>query len=204
MKKLSVALAVVISLVLLLIPISALADTAPVSEVQDGLVWGDGINANTVHNTWYSAGRHWVVFVQDVPEIERNIVCSSTDDYGATWDSLTVVGNITTLFRGVAVWYQEATNILHIAYTDMGNSTDNVVWYLAATPNSNGTLTYLDSPAMPEGISIEGALGSIAIACYNLDYSLTGFEIDKDYYDGACKRLEEHKKQIRLFDEVIR
>jgi site-specific DNA-methyltransferase (adenine-specific) len=41
--------------------------------------------------------------------------------------------------------------------------------------------------------------GSIAIACYNLDFSLTGFEIDKDYYDGACNRLEEHKKQGRLF-----
>ena len=43
--------------------------------------------------------------------------------------------------------------------------------------------------------------GSIAIACYNLDFDLTGFEIDKDYYEGACKRLEEHKKQQRLFDD---
>lgn len=42
--------------------------------------------------------------------------------------------------------------------------------------------------------------GSIAIACYNLDFDLTGFEIDKDYYDGAVNRLEEHKKQQRLFD----
>jgi site-specific DNA-methyltransferase (adenine-specific) len=42
--------------------------------------------------------------------------------------------------------------------------------------------------------------GSIAIACYNLDFSLTGFEIDIDYYNGACNRLEEHKKQGRLFD----
>jgi site-specific DNA-methyltransferase (adenine-specific) len=41
--------------------------------------------------------------------------------------------------------------------------------------------------------------GSIAIACYNLDFSLTGFEIDKDYYNGAVNRLEEHKKQQRLF-----
>jgi len=42
--------------------------------------------------------------------------------------------------------------------------------------------------------------GSIAIACYNLDFDLTGFEIDKDYYNGAVNRLEEHKKQQRLFD----
>lgn len=42
--------------------------------------------------------------------------------------------------------------------------------------------------------------GSIAIACYNAGYSLTGYEIDTDYYEAAMKRLEEHKRQGRLFD----
>ena len=41
--------------------------------------------------------------------------------------------------------------------------------------------------------------GSIAIACYNFDFDLVEFEIDKDYYEGAVNRLEEHKKQQRLF-----
>lgn len=45
--------------------------------------------------------------------------------------------------------------------------------------------------------------GSIAIACYNLGFWLTGYEIDKDYYEAALKRLEEHKKQQRLFEEAI-
>ena len=40
--------------------------------------------------------------------------------------------------------------------------------------------------------------GSIAIACYNAGYSLTGYEIDKDYYEAATKRLEEHKRQGKL------
>ena len=44
--------------------------------------------------------------------------------------------------------------------------------------------------------------GSIAIACYNMGYSLTGYEIDKDYYEAAIKRLEEHQRQGRLFDAV--
>lgn len=45
--------------------------------------------------------------------------------------------------------------------------------------------------------------GSIAIACHNLGgYRLTGYEIDKDYYEAAMKRLEEHKRQGRLFDAV--
>lgn len=44
--------------------------------------------------------------------------------------------------------------------------------------------------------------GSIAVACYNAGYSLTGYEIDKDYYEAAMKRLEQHKRQGRLFDAV--
>ena len=41
--------------------------------------------------------------------------------------------------------------------------------------------------------------GSIAIACHNLGYDLTGYEIDKDYYKAAKKRIEQHKQQIRMF-----
>ena len=41
--------------------------------------------------------------------------------------------------------------------------------------------------------------GSSAIACYNMGFSLDGFEIDKDYYEGAVKRLEIHKRQQVLF-----
>ena len=41
--------------------------------------------------------------------------------------------------------------------------------------------------------------GSIAIAAHNMGYDLTGYEIDKDYYDAACKRLEVHKQQLRMF-----
>ena len=41
--------------------------------------------------------------------------------------------------------------------------------------------------------------GSIAIACYDMGFDLTGFEIDKEYFDAAVKRLENHKKQLTLF-----
>jgi site-specific DNA-methyltransferase (adenine-specific) len=41
--------------------------------------------------------------------------------------------------------------------------------------------------------------GSIAIACHNLGYDLTACELDKDYYEAAIKRIEQHKQQIRLF-----
>ena len=41
--------------------------------------------------------------------------------------------------------------------------------------------------------------GSIAIACHNLGYELTGCELDKDYYEAAMKRINEHKQHIRMF-----
>lgn len=41
--------------------------------------------------------------------------------------------------------------------------------------------------------------GSIAIACHNLGYDLTGYEIDKEYFKAALKRIEQHKAQKRLF-----
>jgi site-specific DNA-methyltransferase (adenine-specific) len=40
--------------------------------------------------------------------------------------------------------------------------------------------------------------GSIAIACHNLDYDLEGYELDKEYYDNALKRIKEHQSQLRL------
>ena len=41
--------------------------------------------------------------------------------------------------------------------------------------------------------------GSIAIACHNLGYDLTGYELDKEYYDNAIKRIKNHQAQIRIF-----
>jgi site-specific DNA-methyltransferase (adenine-specific) len=41
--------------------------------------------------------------------------------------------------------------------------------------------------------------GSIAIACHNLGYDLTACELDKEYYNAAMKRIDQHKAQQRLF-----
>ena len=41
--------------------------------------------------------------------------------------------------------------------------------------------------------------GSIACACWNLKYDLTAYEIDKEYYDAACKRFDLHSRQMALW-----
>ena len=40
---------------------------------------------------------------------------------------------------------------------------------------------------------------SSLIACYNLGFDYVGFELDKDYYEMACKRLEARKNQMDIF-----
>lgn len=40
--------------------------------------------------------------------------------------------------------------------------------------------------------------GSIALACHNLGYDLEGYELDKEYYDNALKRIKNHQAQLRL------
>ena len=40
--------------------------------------------------------------------------------------------------------------------------------------------------------------GSIAIACHNLKYDLTACELDKEYFEAAIKRLNNHTAQLRI------
>jgi site-specific DNA-methyltransferase (adenine-specific) len=40
--------------------------------------------------------------------------------------------------------------------------------------------------------------GSIAIACHNLGYELTACELDKEYYEAAMKRINNHTSQLRI------
>ena len=66
---------------------------------------------------------------------------------------------------------------------------DNKMWYVTITENQTGDKildTHLGS-------------GSISIACHILGYDLTGYELDKEYYDNAIKRIKNHQAQTRIF-----
>lgn len=41
--------------------------------------------------------------------------------------------------------------------------------------------------------------GSIAVACHDYGFDLTACELDKDYYDAAMKRLQQHQAQLTMF-----
>jgi len=48
-------------------------------------------------------------------------------------------------------------------------------------------------------LDTHGGSMSIALACHNMGFDLTLYEIDKDYFKAGKARLEEHQKQARLF-----
>ena len=39
---------------------------------------------------------------------------------------------------------------------------------------------------------------SSLLACYDMGFDYIGFEIDKDYFDGSQKRIEDNKNQLRM------
>jgi site-specific DNA-methyltransferase (adenine-specific) len=48
-------------------------------------------------------------------------------------------------------------------------------------------------------LDTHGGSQSSRIACFNLGFELDILELDKDYFDQANKRFEQHKKQLTLF-----
>jgi len=42
--------------------------------------------------------------------------------------------------------------------------------------------------------------GSIAIACHDYGFELTGCELDSEYYDKAIQRIKNHTSQTKLFE----
>ena len=59
----------------------------------------------------------------------------------------------------------------------------------------------LDKYAKPGDKILDTHLGSmsIAIACHDYGYELTGCEIDKEYYDKGIERIKNHVSQLKLF-----
>ena len=41
--------------------------------------------------------------------------------------------------------------------------------------------------------------GSIAIACHDYGFDLTACELDKEYFDKAIQRINDHTNQLKLW-----
>jgi site-specific DNA-methyltransferase (adenine-specific) len=59
----------------------------------------------------------------------------------------------------------------------------------------------LDNYSKPNDKILDTHLGSgsIAIACHDYGFNLTACELDKEYYEKAIERINNHVKQLKLF-----
>ena len=110
-----------------------------------------------------------------------------------------------SLADGELAWYSKTNKAMRIFDFSRGGA-------LAYNKNNGGRLHPTQKPVKlyewllmkyaKEGDTILDThlgSGSIGIACHNLGFDLTGYEIDKEYFEAANKRIEEHKAQTRLF-----
>ena len=71
-------------------------------------------------------------------------------------------------------------------------------------PTQKPTALYkwlLDKYAKPNDKILDTHLGSgsIAIACHDYGFDLTACELDKEYFDKAMQRINNHTNQVKLF-----
>ena len=64
----------------------------------------------------------------------------------------------------------------------------------------------LTNYAKPGDKILDTHVGSASslIACHDLGFEYLGFELDKDYYNQATKRLERHKSQMNMFIDFLK
>ena len=106
-------------------------------------------------------------------------------------------------------YYSGANNVKMYSYTYIGNVQGNdyqILWSNTNRihPTQKPVQLYewiLDNYANEGDKILDTHLGSgsIALACHNRGFDLTGFEIDKEYFDNAVERLRVHQSQLTMF-----
>lgn len=100
------------------------------------------------------------------------------------------------------------TNIKMFSYTQIGNVYGNdyqIDWNQNRIhPTQKPVKLYewlLDNYAKDGDKILDTHLGSgsIAIACHNRKFELTACELDKEYFEAAIKRIEQHIAQLTIF-----
>lgn len=131
------------------------------------------------------------------------------------WGANYFVEHIDKSSKGWVVWYKGQEGLTmsdaELAFCSI-NTPTRVVKINRAELNKDGTIHPTQKPIKlykwllqqyaSEGFKILDThlgSGSIAIACHDLQYDLTAYEIDKDYFEKANNRLEWHKRQLQLF-----
>ena len=121
------------------------------------------------------------------------------------WDKKTNPANGKTFSDGEMIWTSFSFSLRKFVYGWIGfdyiNNPDREI-KIHPTQKPTKLYEYLLRNYAKKGDKILDThlgSGSIAIACHNLGFDLDAYEIDKDYYEAAMKRFDDHKRQGTLF-----
>jgi site-specific DNA-methyltransferase (adenine-specific) len=99
--------------------------------------------------------------------------------------------------------FNKLVNIVRIAWGGFYKEDDREDYKYRVHPNQKPVRLYkwiLTKYAKPNDKILDTHVGSASslIACEDLGFEYVGFELDKDYYGAAQKRLENFRKQLKL------
>ncbi len=115
--------------------------------------------------------------------------------------------------RGWLAWYKPdsppSMGDFELAWTSLDKNTRHIIWSIAATNAERvGHPTQKPVRVMQESILqadcpeivLDPFMGSgtTGVACMNMSRNFIGIEINSEYFDLACKRIEQAQQQLHL------
>jgi site-specific DNA-methyltransferase (adenine-specific) len=169
-------------------------------------------NRSSAQNRKYHKEKKWD---NDIPTKEYFIELQRVSINQIIWGANYFVKHINKGTKGWIIWDKQQKGLwssdAEIAYSSYNKPTRIFLQNRIILQQEGGTIHPTQKPVKlyewllmnyaKEGDKILDThlgSGSIAIACHNLGYDLEGYELDKDYYDNALKRIKEHQSQLRL------
>lgn len=179
------------------------------STVDNALDEYTGINFPPAHQTWYSDGRHWVIYPEYEALGNADTVYTSTTN-GLAWTDGTIATGDSNGAENVASWYDSASDTVHYARIDPQSTLPDFGGALSfdggdyATADDDDTLSFGDS-SDDSPFSIEawvyvdvGALTpSGRDICAKRDPSANW-----EYYLAIDAVGDEHNFHFTLYDEI--
>lgn len=167
---------------------------------------------NTKHNRKQHERKEWD---KNTPPHEYFVELERVSKNQIIWGANYFVENLTKGTKGWVVWYKGQQGLTmsdcELAYSSFDCPT-RVVTINRAELAKQKTIHPTEKPIKlykwlllnyaKEGdkiIDTHLGSGSIAIACSDANFDLTGIELDPDYYKSAKLRIIEHQKQLCLF-----
>ena len=103
-------------------------------------------------------------------------------------------------YESILIWGKNHKRIGHDIFTKNISMQSDASWHNCPKHLPSWEIIldkFIDKPAKILDIFLGS--GTTALACHNLGFELTACELDKDYYDKAIQRIQNHLLQQKLF-----